>query len=452
MLVMKFGGSSVEDAAAIRRVSEIIESRIAQIPLVVVSATGKTTDHLVSLGELAASRKIPKARRLADRIIRTHRKMVSELGLESDPVLEASIVDAHSTLQRAISLMAGDRGTLGPLKDELLSVGELLSCNILAANLRSRERDAEWFDSRIVLITDSKAGNAQPDFELTERNIQQFLTPRIVQGKILVVQGFIGSDSTGRTTTLGRGGSDYTATILASNLKADAVEIWTDVDGIMTADPSLVKNARRIPEMTFLEAAELAYFGAKVLHPATIKPAIQSGIPVYVLNSRKPEVEGTVISPNGSQDPTTASEVKSVAYKEGLSVLTIKSTRMLMAYGFMSKIFQVFDRYETSVVLVSTSEVSLSVTLDDTSKLKEICNELSRFSEVEVVHDKAIVCVVGENIGKVPGMPARVFGQLDDVRVDQISQGASEINISFVINERELPRVINRLHDCFFPE
>jgi aspartate kinase len=452
MLVMKFGGSSVEDAVSINRVSDIILSRIEQVPLVVVSATGKTTDELVALGQHAASGRVADAEELIEWIVEKHRKICSDLGLNSDKSLDSAFVEAISTMRRTVALMSGSRGAAAQLKDELLSVGEHLSANILAANLRFREIDAEWFDSRIAVTTDSKAGSAAPDFELTGRNLEHFLSPRIAAGKVFVMQGFVGSDSTGRTTTMGRGGSDYSATILASLLQAEKVEIWTDVDGIMTADPYLVKNARSIPEMTFQEAAELAYFGAKVLHPSTIKPAVERGIPVYVLNSRRPREEGTVISPTGSKASGTATVVKSVAYKEGLSILTIKSTRMLMAYGFMSSIFQVFDKYQTSVVLVSTSEVSVSVTLDDTTRLDEICRELNQFSEVEVSHEKAIVCVVGENIGNIPGMPARVFRELDDIRVGQISQGASEINISFVINENELPKVINRLHECFFPQ
>jgi aspartate kinase len=268
--------------------------------------------------------------------------------------------------------------------------------------------------------------------------------------QVPVLQGFIGADSKGRVTTLGRGGSDYSATFLAAAVGADAVEVWTDVDGIMTADPSLVPEARCIRWMTFQEAAELAYFGAKVLHPSTILPAVQRGIPVRVLNSMVPDEEGTEIVSNLEESQNGPGMVKSIAYKEGLTVLVIRSTRMLMAYGFLAFIFELFNRYETSIDLVSTSEVSVSVTVDNLERIDEILRELSSVAEVEVSHEKAIVCLVGESICQSPGMAADIFGELEKVRIHMISQGASKINISFVIDESDLPLVINRLHKRFF--
>jgi len=274
----------------------------------------------------------------------------------------------------------------------------------------------------------------------------------VAANKIPVIQGFIGRDGSGKITTLGRGGSDYSASLFGAMLDVDCVEIWSDVSGVLTADPSLVPDAKRILLMSFQEAAELAYFGAKVLHPATMLPAVEKGIPLFVLNSIHPEQGGTQIALSSDIDPDKGCVVKSIAYKEGLTVITVHSTRMLMAHGFMLSIFQIFEKYKTRVDLVATSEVSVSITIDNTEHLEEIKNELNAFATVGIVHNKAIVCLVGQYLKRTTGMPARIFSLLGDVRIHLISQGASEINISFVIDESDLERVIKRLHGHFFAQ
>ncbi|HKJ66465.1 MAG TPA: aspartate kinase, partial [bacterium] len=310
--------------------------------------------------------------------------------------------------------------------------------------------EAVMADAREIMVTDSQFGKALPLMKESTERARVEVLPYLDQGVVPVMQGFIGKSQDGLITTLGRGGSDYSATLVAAMLHAEAVEIWTDVDGVMTADPTIIRDVKRIRRITFQEAAELAYFGARVLHPATILPAIECGIPVYVLNTMHPEDSGTEILPITEDRSPGDSLVKSIVYKEGLTVITLKSTRMLMAYGFMASIFNVFNRYKTAVDLVSTSEVSVSITIDSTDHLEEILDELNRFSEVEVQHGKAIVCVVGEKIKKVHGMPAQIFNDLKDKEIHLISQGASEINISFVIDEAELDEIVRRLHDRFF--
>jgi aspartate kinase len=262
-----------------------------------------------------------------------------------------------------------------------------------------------------------------------------------------VFQGFIGRTRNGITTTIGRGGSDYSAAIVGAALDADDIQIWTDVDGIMTTDPRMVKEARRIKAISFDEAAELAYFGAKVLHPATIIPAVRKRIPVHVLNSYKPEQEGTLIT---DQAPPCENPVKAIAYKSGITVVNVTSTRMLMAHGFLKKIFETFDHYQVPVDVVSTSEVSVSLTVDDTSKLWDIVTDLKKIGEANVEGSKSIVCCVGDNLRDIPGVPNLVFGALQDVKIQMISQGASAINITFVIDQDQLPATVRSLHDAFF--
>jgi len=450
MIVMKFGGTSVGSVDAIRRVGDIIRSRQQRNPLIVVSAVAKTTDKLISLGEAAVRGDSDAVADLIQEIIDLHRQIIADLGLSADDKLQAALDMAREDLRRHTGhLLQGGR-EIKQIQDAISSTGEYLSSNILARYLNSVDIDAVMADAREIVVTDSQFGSAIPQVEESTSRAQAKLLPYLERRVIPVMQGFIGRNQDGLITTLGRGGSDYSATLIAAMLQAEAVEIWTDVDGVMTADPTLVREVKRIRKMTFQEAAELAYFGARVLHPATILPAVERGIPVYVYNTMRPDDSGTEILPVTTDRESNGSLVKSIAYKEGLSVVTIKSTRMLMAYGFMASIFDIFNKYKTPVDLVSTSEVSVSITVDRTENLDQILQELNRFAETDVQHGKAVVCVVGENIRKVRGMPARIFNTLEETEIHLISQGASEINISFVIDESELATVVNRLHDKFF--
>jgi aspartate kinase len=449
MIVMKFGGTSVGEPEAIRRVAGIIRSRLPDGPAVVVSAVAKTTDELVSFSD-AASADSNRADDLIDWILERHVKLIADLDLDGDSVLSGVLSQAANDLI-GLRRKFKEAGRAEPmLMDLCLSTGEFLSSNILVSYLNSQGIEAIWADAREAIVTDSRFGSARPLFSESKALASRIFEPVLKAGKVAVMQGFVGSDVRGRTTTFGRGGSDYSATFLGALLGAKTVEIWTDVDGILTADPSLVPEARRIQRMSFEEASELAYFGAKVLHPSTLRPAIERGVPVSVLNSMSPTVAGTEITPSGEKGGGEEAKVKSIAYKEGLTVLNITSTRMLMAYGFLASIFRIFNQFETPVDLVATSEVSVSVTVDTREKIDQIVSVLSEISEVEVQDGKAIVCCVGEDIGRQPGMPAQVFGELEGIRVTLISQGASRINISFVINESDLSEVVNRLHRRFF--
>ncbi len=338
-------------------------------------------------------------------------------------------------------------GELSPRSmDAIASIGERLSSLIVTFAFRAAGISAQYVDARRVIVTDDRFTRAQPLFEKTYALLQESVRP-IVAESVVVMGGFIGATQNGQTTTLGRGGSDYTAAIVGAGLDAEEIQIWTDVDGMLTADPRIVPDAHRVKSISFAEAAEMAYFGAKVLHPATVLPAIERNIPVLILNSLRPEVAGTRIT---SEPLPCNNPVKSISCKRGITVVNIRSTRMLMAHGFLRRIFEIFDRQKSSVDMVSTSEVSVSLTLDNRENLEIICEELRQFAEVNADDAQAIVCLIGEDIRHTPGIAARAFSALGGKNIRMISQGASELNLGFVISERDLEQAVTALHAEFF--
>ncbi|HSE37055.1 MAG TPA: lysine-sensitive aspartokinase 3 [Blastocatellia bacterium] len=452
MIVMKFGGTSVQDASAIIRVAEVVLGRVDRAPVVVVSAMARVTETLLRVAGLARDGQVDEAsariRELFERHLATARELLAEsreslTGVERE--LQSQFADLEN-LARSVS-------TLGELsarsQDAIASFGERLSSVIVAAAFRSRGIPAELTDSRAFIITDDRFSKAAPDMEETALRTRAVLEPMVRSGRVPVAQGFIGSTGDGVTTTIGRGGSDYSAALIGAALCAEAIEIWTDVDGLMTADPRLVPDARRIRVISFAEASELSYFGAKVLHPSTVLPAVERGIPVHIYNTHNPACDGTLIV---AEPRPSRNLIKSIAFKRGVTIVNVTSTRMLMAYGFLRTIFEVFDRQQTSVDVVTTSEVSVSITLDNTDRLEAIKRDLSGIGAVTIEREKAIVCVVGDNLKFTPGVAARLFHAIESTNVNMISQGASEINLTFVIDESEVDRVVRRLHDEFFSE
>lgn len=450
MIVMKFGGSSIESAEAIQRVAGIIAGRADKHPLVVVSAMGKTTDRLLEIGATAVAGDIDGALAKLDSLRQFHAiEAGGVVSSQAEPAIEKHLDDHFqelAELAKGLSIL----GELGPRSvDALSSYGERLSSVVITEALRAHGLAAEHVDSRDVIVTDNRFSEASPLFDETNRRLGEKVRPLIDAGKVPVMGGFIASTTDGITSTLGRGGSDFTASIVGAGLGAEEIQIWTDVDGVLTADPTLLSSARRIRVMSFAEAAELAYFGARVLHPSTMLPAVKSNIPIRVLNSRKPDVEGTLIV---SEHAAGQSIVKSVAYQEDITVVEVHSTRMLMAHGFLKRIFEVFDKYETAVDMVTTSEVSVSLTIDNTSRLSAIVEELEQFAEVTSVSGQSIVCVVGDNIRYTPGIAARVFQALENINIRMISQGASRLNVSLVVDEKDLRATVEALHKTFFSE
>ncbi len=449
MIVMKFGGTSVESAAAIQRVAGIVSARAERKPLVVVSAMGKTTNRLLAAAEKAAAGNLEGALRDAEDLRRFHQTEArAACGAQPASALEAELAALFAQLEETLEAVAREGQITPALWDETASYGERLSSLVVAAAFSAAGMPASHVDARDILITDSRHTQALPLYSRTYARFQQIVVPRLARG-VVVMGGFIGSNSQGVTTTLGRGGSDFSAAIAGAGIGADEIQIWTYVDGMLTCDPRVVEGGHLVRVISFAEAAELAYFGAKVLHPSTVLPAVEKNIPVRILNSRRPEVEGTKIV---SEPVPSANPVKSIACKRDITVVNIRSLRMLMAHGFLRRIFEVFDRYRTPVDIVSTSEVSVSLTIDRTEQLGEIEAELSKIAEVSVLGGQAIICLVGDSIRETPGVSARVFKTLNDVNVRMISQGASLLNLSLVVDGADLVPAVKLLHDEFFSE
>ncbi|HEX9120228.1 MAG TPA: lysine-sensitive aspartokinase 3 [Terriglobales bacterium] len=449
-IVMKFGGTSVEDASAIDRAAQIVCHRLAQDPVVVVSAMAKVTDQLVAMGRAAGSGDRDSALQLSRAVRERHYNAASELlgtavfgQLHGE--LEADF-DSLDDLLRGIAAV----GELTPRTiDNVLSFGERLSSKLVTAAFRSRGLSAVLVDSRECIVTDANHNKAVPFMDDTHDNLRARLRPLLEKKRVPVMGGFIAATREGVTTTIGRGGSDFSAAIVGAALDAERIEIWTDVDGMMTTDPNLCPEALRIKSIGFEEAAELAYFGAKVLHPATLLPAIQKNIGVHVLNSRNPQNEGTTIP---ARAPHWGNAFKAIAAKKRITIVDVVATRMLGAHGFLKSIFDVFDRHRCAVDVVATSEVSVSLTVDSNEAIPAIAADLETLADVKYSGRNAIVCLVGEAIRETAGVAAKVFSALGDINVRMISQGASEINITFVIDEGDVPEAVRRLHGVFFAD
>ncbi len=448
---MKFGGTSVEDATAIQRTGRIVAGRLARglQPVVVVSAMSKVTDQLLACAAAASAGRgdrdpaLEIAARLRTRHLDAAAQLVSAAALETLNEDINRAFDSLDELVRGIAIV----GELTPRTSDLIvSYGERLSSVMIAAGFAEMGLPAAHVDAREVILTDAHFGKAVPDEAAIERALSLKVKPLLAAGKVPVMGGFIGSHNE-VTTTLGRGGSDYTGALVGGGLHAGAIEIWTDVNGIMTTDPRVCPDALRVRTISFEEAAELAYFGAKVLHPATILPAVQKNIPVWVLNSRNPANEGTVIT---AMPPSCASPFKSIAVKKRLTIIDIVASRMLLAHGFLKLVFDVFDKHKCAIDMVSTSEVSISVTVDSREALPAISAELSKLADVKFEGNKALICLVGEDIRGQSGIAGQVFGAISHVNVRMISQGASEINMSFMVNEEDAEEAVRALHRQFF--
>ncbi|MGO9231630.1 MAG: lysine-sensitive aspartokinase 3 [Bryobacteraceae bacterium] len=449
MIVMKFGGTSVESAAAIARVAAIVKAREARRPVVVVSAMGKTTNKLLAIA--AAAINGPREEYL--RQIHDLRDFHSREARQVVPLEERAALDRFLDEHfQELTELAKGLAVLGELTprsiDAISSYGERLSSYIVTQAFRHSGMETGHLDSRYLIVTDKRHTQATPLFPQTYARLAAVVPPVAARG-VVVMGGFIAASEDGVTTTLGRGGSDFTASIVGAGIGAEEIQIWTDVDGMLTADPTILPGGHRVKTISFAEAAELAYFGAKVLHPATVLPAIEKSIPVLILNSRRPEVPGTRIV---AERVHCENAVKSIACKRKITVVNIHSTRMLMAHGFLRRIFEIFDRFETPVDMVATSEVSVSLTIDNPAHLDEVLAELRQFAEAEIERDQVIVCLVGENIRYTPGVARRVFNALEGINVRMISQGGSLLNISFVVAENDLRAAIESLHNEFFSQ
>ncbi len=449
MIVMKFGGTSVESTSALERVTSLVRSQLHRRPAVVVSAMGKTTNALLEIAADASGGRHQEALTKLGALRQYHAQEALPLFTDSHRrEIDAILREHFGELEESIRGIAVNGNVSPSTLDAVASFGERLSSRIVAACFQESGIPSVHLDARRLIVTDKRHTQAAPSVSQCYARIVAAFSG-LASDQVPVLGGFIGATPDGITTTLGRGGSDFTASLVGAALDAEEIQIWTDVDGILTSDPRLVPGARPVRTISFDEAAELAYFGAKVLHPATVLPAREKNIPVRIMNSRRPEVPGTRIV---AGSVSCANPFKSVACKRNITVLTVHSTRMLMAYGFLRRIFEIFDRHETPVDMLATSEVSVSLTIDNTTHLEEICRELKPFSDVTVEGDQAILCAVGDNLRYTPGIAARVFGSLQDINVRMVSQGASSRNLSFVVAAADLAKAAARLHREFFAQ
>lgn len=445
---MKFGGTSVEGATAFQNAARIVSERVAQRPVVVVSAMAGFTDALLSSLKEASNAGAAHALTTLDKHFDRHFRVIESVLSSQAPRLRELVEQSRNEIRELLK----ETETAGRRKvteDAVASNGERLSATLLAAVLSENNYSARDVDARQCLITDDNHGCAVPFMDETIRNTREQLQPLLDSATIPVLGGFIGSSVNGATTTLGRGGSDYSAAIFGAALEAQEIQIWTDVPGVLTADPRLVPRARTVPELSFEEAAELAYFGAKVLHPKTLQPAIERNIPVRICNSRNQDGGSTLVVATTEKSAQT---VKAIAHKTGVTTVQITAARMLGAYGFLRALFEVFDRHRTAVDVVTTSEVSVSLSLDDTSSLPAIVADLEKLGSVNVEEGRAILCVVGEGLRSTPGIAARIFSTISNINVSLISQGASRINLTFAIEEARAREAVQRLHEEFFEE
>jgi aspartate kinase len=463
VIVMKFGGSTVADATCMRHVLELVRDALPRGPLVVLSAMGKTTDALFRAARLAERGHLEEALAESRALYAKHRTAAEELLPRGLPLDLVALLDRQreelDLLLRGVALLR----ELSPRSmDAIASQGERLSTLLFSRFVAESDVAGDLFDARTALRTDGAFGAAQPDLEEIRALARENLAPLLGPGRCVVTQGYIGSTVQGFTTTLGRGGSDYTASLFGAALGAEEVQIWTDVEGVLTADPRVIPAAQPIAELSFAEAAELAAFGAKVLHPATIQPAIDADIPVTVRHTMRPNGRFTQIRSQRAADaaPRAAAlqpsaprrPITALASRGPITVLTLSSTRMFHQSGYLARVFDVFGRMGVSVDLVATAEVSVSCTIEADAPLEALVRELSRFATIEVAQQRAIVAVVGARMKDTPGLVSRIFGALGDIAPELVSLGGNEINLSIVVPKDAAAEAMRRLHRAFFEE
>jgi aspartate kinase len=435
MIVMKFGGSSVKDAERMKNVAEIVKLNKDRKPIVVCSATSGTTDKLIEMADIAFNGDSTKD--IQKELREKHDKIITGLGVDKDV-----IKDVFDEMAELMEKAEGTKIASSETLDHVQSFGERISCRIVAAYLNKMGIKADEHDAfDIGMITNDDFGKAEP-----LENAPDMLKESISKMDHLpVITGFIGKTGDGDITTLSRGGSDYTASVIGAAIDAEEIQIWTDVDGVMSADPRVVPGAKTIDTLSFDEASELAIFGAKVIHPKSILPAMEKDIPVRVLNTYNPKGNGTVVVPKAERSDKT---VKAIACKKGIDLVNVMSTRMLNAHGYLAKLFEIFEKHKKSVDMISTSEVSVSMTINEPDRMDSIVKDLEGIAHVKMEENKAIVCVVGEGMKHTKGIAGKIFTTMGDagISTEMISQGASEINISFVVDADKADNAVNALH------
>lgn len=446
---MKFGGTSVANSDAVTRVISTVRGRLGEKPVVVVSALSKVTDLLYKISDEAARRNRSGAMELLGQLRSRHLDLAGEL-MPDDPVQCGTakekvneICDALTSFVDAVCAV----GELSPRsKAIIISNGEYLSSNVICCAMNASGIRTNYIDARRMIVTDDNYLKGDPDMDAISSRAPGVVLGAYEYADAVITQGFVSATAEGEPTVLGRGGSDYSASLIGMAIDATRIEIWTDVDGVRTADPRRVENTKCLDKISFEEAAEMAHFGAKVLHPLTIEPAVRKNIPIYVLNSMNPEGKGTAIL----QSSFIEDGVKSVSCKENILVINIFSTKMINTSGFLKKVFAIFSEFKVSVDLISTSEANISVTVDATQDITGVVSALSEFADVYVDSDKSQVSVIGKNIVNLKGLLEQTFAPLRDCKIYMISQGASYVNISFVVDRDTLTDVVRQIHKYLF--
>lgn len=448
LIVSKFGGTSMGDAECMLRSAEVSYRQGSS--LVAVSATSGTTNDLIALGKTAESQTWPEAEKIITKILDKHKKIASDLTISTHAQTRLeTLFEEMSSIAKGVHLL---KDCSVKAMDTLMSLGERMSSVLFTEAMaqvlkkHSSKKTAELFDVRTVLRTDDSFGKAKPLTLEIATLCKEYLGFLREQKSVVVTQGYIGMTDDGITTTLGRGGSDYSAAILAEGVSADVLEIWTDVAGIATTDPRLCSKAKPISEISFKEASELATFGAKVLHPATLLPAIRKNIPVFVGSSFDSEAKGTWVRKDVEDHPL----IRAMALRKKQILVTLSTPEMLHAHGFLFQLFKVFNDHGVSIDAITTSEISVSVTLDDSTLLnKKLINDLSQFADVQVEENLALISLIGNNINHTPGLGKHIFEAISDINVRMICLGASKHNFCFLVSEENGPEAIRRLHETF---
>ncbi|MBO4764362.1 MAG: aspartate kinase [Bacteroidales bacterium] len=449
MIIMKFGGTSVADATAMLRTISIVESKLAQKPVMVVSACAKVTDGLYNIISLAEACKQEEAADAIAALKARHMGIVDDINATLPEVNERKDRDVRNKINRIFATLEehlGEGNMSECDKAVIISSGEYLSSTIIAYAMNMRGTKTHWVDARSMIITDEDFLKASPRMDILEVSAARVVKEAYAKYQTIITQGFISATEDGRPTLLGRGGSDYTASLIGMAIDADRIEIWTDVDGVRTADPRIVSNTKGLHKLSYEEATEMARFGAKVLHPLTLEPAQKKNIPVYVLNSMNPQNEGTAVLSRAC----VFDGIKTLSYKENIRVINIYSMKMINTVGFMEKVFKTFARHNVSVDLLSSSEASITVTVEASQNVEGAVKGLSTFADVTVDRDKAQISIIGKNIIGVRGLLASVFNAVIDSKIYMISQDTTYLNLSIVVDRPEMADVLKKLHQNLF--
>lgn len=452
MIVMKFGGTSNEDAAAMRNVVRIVKSHVAHQPVVVISAIAKATNDLEQAARTAATGNDEEAATIVTRLFERHTRIIDNL-ISSRPAsneLETVLFQYLSEIKSLLKGIAILRELTPRSMDAICSYGERLSSHIIAAALEEAAVKSAWIDAKDFMVTDENFGRAQPIMELVTENLEHRVRPLLNQGRIPVTQGFIGATASGAYTTMGRESSDYSAAIIGAAMNAERVQIWTDVDGILSADPRIAKNTKKLKRLSFEEAFELSYFGAKVLHPGTMLPLLEKNIPVHILNSKREASTGTWVDANPL--PSDHTILKSVAFKKDITVITMTPRKRLGQYLFWEGIFSVLNRYSISSGTMTTSEYAVALAVDRRQISNDMIHDLESLGIVTLHNNKGSICLVGKGLREGLGISERVFRALSSMKVMMISHGASESNLTIVIDEEQIPAALQQLHSEFFDD